>query len=576
MSPSKVNSKKVFVDHATEPLVTGPTAYKPDFERYERDWVPLIKSYLAAREEALPKEYLVPSELLPEGDLDTADFDATTVPEKVMDAEDFAITELTATEIAKKIKDKDLTAVKVITAFIKRATIAHQLTNCAMEILFDYGLARAKELDEYYETTGETVGPLHGVPLSLKEHYSFAGRVTHGSYVAALADVTPEFSVTNQIMYDLGCVFYIRTTQPQCLMHLDSYNNITGRGRNPYKLKMSPGGSSSGEGALIGMKGSPLGIGSDIGGSIRTPAAFNGIWGLKPSTKRLSMAGCFFPARDTFAEIIGCVLGPMANSPEDLELFMENYMSLEPWMKDQHCVAMPWKKVESPKPEELTIGICYDDGVVKPHPPNIRALKIVKEKLKAAGVNVVTWEPHKVYEAAEIAANSYTSDGNYAAVTRLAESGEPLAPLTEHYLAMGKGDTGLTTLETQFYNYSREKLRQEYLDLFNSRSVDFVIAPTYVGVAPKPHEVKYWGYTSLWNILDYTCVTFPTGIKADKKLDPEDKEYTPRNEYEDYEYGLYDADAADGLPIGLTLAGRRYTEEAALKASKVIADALAA
>ena len=571
-----MTTSKVQFDHKTERLVSKePTAYKGDQERYERDWVPLIDAYIKARDDAIPKEYLVPEELLPEGDLDTADFNATEVPAKILDPKSLAITELTAVELAKKIKEKELSAVQVLTAFIKRATIAHQLTNCAMDIFFEDGLKRAQELDSYYETTGQLVGPLHGIPLSLKEHYNYKGRVTHAGYVSLLGNVSPEFSLTNQILYDLGAVFYIRTSEPQCLMHLDSINNITGRARNAYKISMSPGGSSSGEGALIGMKGSPLGVGSDIGGSIRSPSAFNGIWGLKPSNKIISLDGVIAAPEDTYNEIIGGSLGPMANSPEDLELFMSAYASKKPWTKDVACLPLEWRELETPKPSELTIGICYDDGVVKPHPPVLRALKEVEQKLRAAGVNIVTWEPHRVYEAVEIAYTAYTADGNYAAVNRLAVSGEPLAPLTDYFLRMGKGDRGLTAVEQQFYTNSREVLRQEYLELFNKRGVDFVLAPTYVGVAPKPSTVKYWGYTALWNLLDYTCVTFPSGVFASKELDiPE--EIQPRNEYEAYEYGLYDADKADGLPVGLTLAGRRYTEEDALKAGIVVRDALKA
>ncbi|ODV74628.1 amidase [Cyberlindnera jadinii NRRL Y-1542] len=570
-----MTTAQVFFDHRTEKLTSEETHYKGDPERYEKEWVPLIKAYNKAREDAIPKEYLAPKGLLPEGDLDYAPFDATTVPAKVLDPKSLAITELTAVEIAKKIKAKELTAVQTITAFIKRATIAHQLTNCAMEVLFEEGLKRAQELDSYYETTGELVGPLHGVPVSLKEHYNYAGRVTTCSFVACLTNITPEFSLTNQILYDLGAVFYIRTTEPQCLMHLDSENNITGRARNAHKLSMSPGGSSSGEGALIAMKGSPLGVGSDIGGSIRSPCAFNGIWGMKPSNKRVSMKDVMMAPTDTCNEMIVCSLGPMANSPEDLDLFMKSYLSKKPWNEDATCMPIEWRTVPTPKPSELTIGICYDDGVVKPHPPVLRALKEVEKKLRAVGINVVSWEPHRVYEAVEVAFASYTADGNYTAINRLAASGEPVVPLTDHYLQMGKGDKGLSTLEQHFYTNTREALRQEYLDLFNKRGVNFVLAPTYVGVAPKPSTIKYWGYTALWNILDYTCVTFPSGISASKELDPAE-DIEPRNEYEAYEYGLYNAEDADGLPVGLTLVGRRYTEEETLKASTVIRDALKA
>lgn len=566
-----MSTQKVFIDHTKEPLLTTKSSYKPNLELFESEWVPKIKAYNEKLSNAIPKEFLAPSTLLPD-DLDKTPFNAMGIPKVVLDEKALAITELTAAEIATKIADEELTASETILAFIKRATLAHQLTHCAMEILFEDGIKRAKELDEYQAKHGKTIGPLHGVPLSLKEHYSYKDHVTHAGYVSLLDNVSNDFAYSSQILYDLGAVFYIRTTEPQSLMHMDSINNITGRSRSPYKTTMSPGGSSSGEGALIAFKGSPLGLASDIGGSIRGPAAFNGIWGLKPTSKRVSVLGVIAASVDTYNETVPPVLGPLSNSVDDLELFMKSYLSKEPWEKDQQCLPIPWREVPIPTPTDLTIGIVYDDGVVKPHPPVIRALKEVEEKLRAAGVNVVKWEPHRVYEAIEVVNSAYTSDGNSAVFERLNKSGEPLAPLSEHFLQFGKGDKGLSNVENQAYTFTREVLRHEYMHLMNERNVDFLIAPTYVGVAPKPSMIKYWGYTSLWNLLDQTCVTFPSGVFADKEVDLKDESYKARNIYEEQEYGFYDPDAADGMPVGLTLVGRRYTEEKALKAAKLVSE----
>lgn len=571
----------VYFDHSKELLLGPETTYQDDPELYQTKWMPKIQAYRQAIVDALPEEYLLPEDILAGVDLDNDNFNATLVPAKVLDQETLSITESTATELVSKLESGEYSAVQVTTAFIKRATIAHQLTNCGMEILFKEGLRRAKELDNHFaKTGGKVVGPLHGLPISLKEHFNYKGHVTHGGYVSNLDNLTPEHGVTPLILEELGAVFYIRTSEPQSLMHLCSYNNITGRTRNPWNTSLSPGGSSSGEGAISGMKAAPLSVGTDIGGSIRSPAAFCGGFGLKPSTNRISMAGGVgggANAYHTYKEGINCAMGPMANAVEDLELFMKAYIGTEPWEdKDQHLLPVPWREVPLPKAEELTIGIVYDDGVVKPHPPVVRALKEVASKLQAAGIKVIEWESFEVYQCAEICNALYNFDGNYATLRKFAAAGEPLAPLTKHCLRFGKGDYTLSARETNFYVNSREAYRQKYHDLFNSRGVDFLIAPTYVGTAPKPDTVKYWGYTSLWNMLDQTCVTFPTGVFADKSIDLKDKTYKARNEYEEYEYGLYDAEKFHGSPVGLTLVGRRYTEEKALKAMKVIDNILTA
>jgi amidase len=262
-----------------------------------------------------------------------------------MDPQSLEITSLPAHEIATKIAQGELTAVQTLQAFIKRATLAHQLTNCAMELLFEEGLQRARDLDQYQSTHGTTCGPLHGVPISLKEHFDYPNHITHRGYVSLLDRIPNKFATSSQILYDLGAVFYIRTTEPQSLMHPDSWNNITGRGRNALKTTLSPGGSSSGEVSLIAMRGSPLGLGSDIGGSVRFPAAFNGIWSLRPSTKRISKIGCGGAADGFYSDGVLGVLGPMAHSPEDLDFFMKPYLSREPWLLDQQLVPLPWRSV---------------------------------------------------------------------------------------------------------------------------------------------------------------------------------------------------------------------------------------
>ncbi|ONH66212.1 Acetamidase [Cyberlindnera fabianii] len=564
------------IDHSKEDQwAASATTFKPNPELFEEKWAGKIKAYNDTLEAAIPKEYLAPADLVPK-DLDSGHFNATLIPPKVLDPETLAITELTAVEIVSKIASGELTSVAVLTAFIKRCTIAHQLTHCAMEILFDEGLKRAAELDDHFTKTGKTIGPLHGLPISLKEQHDYAGHITHRGYVALLDNIPDAMAITPQILYEQGAVFYVRTTEPQSLMHPDSVNFITGRGRNAVKTSMSPGGSSSGEGSIIAMKGSPIGLGSDIGGSIRFPAAFNGVWGIKPTSLRLSGVGSSGAAETTVNFGVMPTVGPLANSVEDLELFMKVYADSKPWLKDQSLAAIPWREIPEPKPSDLTIALVFDDGVVKPHPPNIRAMAEAEKKLKAAGFNVITWEPHRVHEAVEITNSLFSADGNLAAKLKFAESGEPLAPLTEYFLSVGRGDEGLNMLEYMTYIKDREVLRQQYLTLFNERKVDFILTPTYVGVAPKPHTPKYWGYTSLWNILDASCVTLPSGLFADKTIDLRDDTYKPRNKYEEYEYGLYDAEYADGLPIGLTVVGRRYTEEECLKASKVIHGALTA
>lgn len=137
---------------------------------------------------------------------------------------------------------------------------------------------------------------------------------------------------------------------------------------NPYNRKLSPGGSSGGEGASMGFKCAPLGIGTDIGGSIRCPAAFNGAYGFRPTALRNPYDGIILAGDGQ--ESIRCVVGPLAaQSVEDLELFQRAVIDQEPWDIETSLVAMPWKRVESKK--DITIGIMWDDGYVADGTPDL-------------------------------------------------------------------------------------------------------------------------------------------------------------------------------------------------------------
>ncbi|ODV96527.1 hypothetical protein PACTADRAFT_64844 [Pachysolen tannophilus NRRL Y-2460] len=537
-------------------------------------WEPKVKVYREALAAGIKDEYKLPQELIPK-DFDVG-VDVTGIPAKVLTESELAITESSGCDLVVKIAAGELSAVEVFKAFAKRATIAHQLTNCAMQIFVDEGLMRAKELDAYYAKTGKTVGPLHGLPVSLKEHYNYKGKITHSGYVGYIDNVTENWSVAVEVLKEAGAVFYIRTTEPQSLMHLCSYNNITGACRNPWNTSLTPGGSSSGEGALAAMKGSVFGLGSDIGGSIRCPAAFCGVWGLRPTQKRLSMHNVTSCCGSKVQESVACVLGPLARSAEDLDLFMKASIVSEPWKKDACIIPLPWRTESVPSPKELTIAVCYDDGVVKPTAPIIRALKHAVSKLEASGVKVVEWKPIAVQKLVETCSAMYNADGNSSQKLALAASGEPLAPLTHVALSFGCGDDGVSVEKNQELNGIRDQGRQDYLSAMDAQGIDYILCPTYVSVAAKPDVIKYWGYTNLWNILDYPSVIFPTGLKVNPDLDVVDKSYKPRNEYEAYEHFLY-TDPKDFInaPINLQLTGRRYFEEKLIKASQVIGEIIA-
>lgn len=147
--------------------------------------------------------------------------------------------------------------------------------------------------------------------------------------------------------------------------HLCCSNNLTGTTLNPHNRTLTPGGSSGGEGASTSFKCAPLGIGSDIGGSIRVPAAFCGSYGFRPTILRNPCAGV--KMADCGQESIRGVVGPLASSSiGDLELFQRAVIDQEPWDVETSLLPLAWRRVEARR--DMTVGIMWDDGFVLLYP----------------------------------------------------------------------------------------------------------------------------------------------------------------------------------------------------------------
>ncbi|BCR87097.1 uncharacterized protein ACHE_31084A [Aspergillus chevalieri] len=521
-------------------------------------------------ENSIPKQWLLPEDKFPPADEKSViDF-----PRKsgLLTERELGITELSATALVAEMGAGELSAEEVVVAFLKRSVLGHQLFNFATEFMADKAIARAKELDEYYQRTGKLVGALHGVPISVKEHVGIKGLTCNAGFVAWADQVATEDALLLQCLEKAGAVFHVRTNQPQSLMHLDCSNNLTGTTLNPHNRTLSPGGSSGGEGASTGFKCAPLGVGSDIGGSIRVPAAFSGSYGLKTTASRNPTTG--IKAAGPGQESIRGVIGPLASqSIEDLELFQQVIIDQEPWDVETSLAPVPWKRAMPTR--DITVGIMWDDGTVRPHPPIIRALKYAKEKLMAAGVKIVDWEPYKHDHGWEIVSAMYFADGTEAQQTVLKQSGEPYLPLTKWAFEYSTG-TPLTVSENWALNYARDHYRDEYHALMKSRGVDFILAPTYLGVAAVLGEPQYWNYTAIWNILDQPAVVFPSGLVVDEELDKAEEGYQPRNAADEREWKKYRPERYVGAPIGLQLVGKRFKDEEVLAAAKVVEGVLGA
>jgi amidase len=484
--------------------------------------------------------------------------DVTRLPEELLDAMVRSLTKLLSEELVTLLTAGRVSAVEVTTAFLQSAALSQGLTNCITELLPERALQRAKELDAYYAEHRRPIGPLHGLPISVKEHLGFEGLRCTTGYVSHWDVISKEDAHILQVLHKAGAVFHCRTTVPQTMMHLETDSNLYGVTTNPHNTNLTSGGSSGGEGSLIALRGSCLGIGSDVGGSIRSPAANCGIYGLKPTAFRLPTDGWGYMMAG--ADSVETVLGPLSTSLDGLKMFMKTIIDSEPWLTEPALIPMPWRSYALPRDRPLKIGVLWHDGVVRPHPPITRALGTVTERMKSIGITVVNFSPYLHDEAWAILSSLYYPDGGEADTEDVAKSGEPWRPLSEWIIKDNPCVQKLTVGELAYWYEEREAYRKEYALHWNKHGIDALLCPVGPGAAPKHNTAKYWSYTSQWNLLDYPSVVFPVS-KVHKDLDKLGDDGKALSGKDEDNRRLWDPEEFHGAPVGLQLVGRRFEDE---------------
>jgi len=214
------------------------------------------------------------------------------------------------------VRERSISSRELVGAHLDRIAAVNPALNAAVEVMSERAIADADAADSEL-TAGNSRGPLHGVPFSIKDSIEQAGnRCTAGTVGRKHAAVSTADATLVARLRRAGAIPAARTNLPDLLFAFESDNLIYGRTNNPYDVTRTPGGSSGGEAALIAACGSPLGLGSDAAGSVRLPAAFCGIAGIKPTSGRLPRTGHFPPAGG-WLEMVWQI-GPMARRVEDL------------------------------------------------------------------------------------------------------------------------------------------------------------------------------------------------------------------------------------------------------------------
>jgi amidase len=290
---------------------------------------------------------------------------------------------LSAATLARRIRALEFSAEEVVEAHLAQIEAVNPLINAVVEVAAGAARAQARECDRVL-AGGRVLGPLHGVPFTVKDIFDAAGLVAAAGLVERAGYVPQSDAVAVARLRGAGGILLGKTNVPPGGGGGGSENPVYGRTNNPYALDRTTGGSSSGEAAIIAAGGSPLGLGSDSGGSLRLPAHFCGVTTLKPTSGRVPNTGALYLAgglSDPRTQV-----GLLARWVQDLALAFP--LIAGPDWQDSGVVPMPIGDPESLEVHGLRLAYYADDGIMPPTAETRATVERVARLLAEAGLRV--------------------------------------------------------------------------------------------------------------------------------------------------------------------------------------------
>jgi len=492
--------------------------------------------------------------------------------------------ELDASALFEALERREISSVEAVQALIARRRDVDGTVGAFIARLDEQALKVAAQADAARKSGKDRLGPLHGLPLTIKDNIDVTGtdstlglRTRTGR--PAIAD-----AVVVRCLRQAGAIILGKTNVPQLLLVQETDNVPFGVTRNPWNSGRTPGGSSGGEAAALASGQTPLGIGTDIGGSLRIPAHFSGVCALKPTLDRWSNRGV--RGATPGQELVRAQIGPMARSVRDLALVMR---ALEPAVQSALDPTVPPLPIgQMPPLSGLRIGCFEDDGFLAPAPAIRRALRQAVAALRSAGATVVDYRPPGSQELLFLWLAGLSSDGGKTLERALAGEAlckqlrpsfmiakvpEPLRQLAGTVLEqsgqarLGKllrcvGEKPVSTLWQ--LTAERTALRQKEFDAWNASQLDAVICPPHV-LPALPLGSSGDLTLTLSYMFRYVMLNFPCGVVPVTRVRP-DEALWPGDRAQDLLGRRCAAvmHGSAGLPLGVQVVSRPYREEVTL------------
>jgi fatty acid amide hydrolase len=494
-----------------------------------------------------------------------------------------ALWRLPATALSTMLARREVGAREVALAHLERIDAVDGRVRAFTEVLREQALADA-EASEARRNRGEARGPLDGVPVTIKECFDVAGRATTLGIPAWRGRMAQRDAAIITALREAGAVMLGRTNLSQTMLYVEARNPLFGQTNNPWSAAHAPGGSSGGEGAAIAAGMSPLGFGTDIGGSIRVPAHFCGIAGIKPTLDRVPMRGY----RTVLAgqEAVRGMGGPLARTVGDLALF---FRALDPRRMsalDARVPPLAWEEPDKVRLEGVRVGFYTDDAILAPSRAVERAVGRAADALRARGCTVKPFTPPDMRELMSTYLGALSADGG-AGIVKALTGGEVdpvLEPLRRMAAvpsrarrlvgrmarAMGQGNMGLmaeamgSKSAAQLWALT-DRLRTqrlELLDAMEAAGVDVLLCPPFATPAVPQGGSKNFTLASSYSIL-FNATQLPAGVVPVTRVRPDEAVRTVGRDRVERHAAAVDAQSA-GLPVGVQVVGRPWRDHEVL------------
>lgn len=454
-------------------------------------------------------------------------------------------------EMANGVRTKKISPIELIDLHLARIAQLNPKLNAFVAVDSERARDQAKSAEAVLNSPAKSssAGALHGVPISVKSSIDVAGLPCECGSILREGNIPPEDAPLVKRLRAAGAVILGNTNVPEFLMAYETDNLLYGRTNNPWDLSRTPGGSSGGEAAAIAAGCSAGGVGSDGGGSIRIPAHYSGICGLKPTPGRVPSTGHFPTSAGPFVQL--GVVGPMARTIRDVERLFEVMAGPDPG--DPASAPVPIRRWNEQEIRKLRVAYFIDDDATPVTPETAAAVRTAAQALRAQGFHVVEWLPPNLDRVWQLWWNLFGRAGQMAFAPSIEGRDTELSPILRAFRAKVAEVPPLSAQELLNTLLARDVLRGNLL----AKMEEFPILLCPVCAVPafrhaerewtvqgrKVEYLKAMSYSQWFNLLGNPAAVVPVGRSP------------------------------EGLPIGVQIVGRPWEEEAVLAVAAKIEDA---